>query len=265
MRGLALALALAGCAVDATGVDEQPSTCPTYGAGTYSPYAARGRYPNGAVAAMPWVGPTSLYPDGDEDFTNYGTTMPVTIECSTDKSAVPYLDVTDGCLTATTTGGGNYTRGRIQATSDGYFRVVALGFAADPAHAAKWTDQATEYRFYYTAQVGNDGNPGFKAFARYRTEDDLYVGSWRTDGTAQIQRKQCGVYTELVILPQFGAPTPNAWHTIRFEAIGDELKLTLDGQLAIDTTDHVYSWGTAGIRIDSMDGAYLDHWKVEAP
>jgi len=212
---------------------------------------------------MPWVGPTAPYPNGDEDFSGYGTNMPVTIECSDNKAAVPYLDVTDGCLGATMVG--TYTRGQVHATADGYFRTVALGFATDPQHPAKWTDQATEYRFYYSAQVGTNGNPGFKAFARYRTEDDLYVGSWRTDGTAQIQRKQCGNYTELVILPTFGAPTPNAWHTIRFAAIGDQLELTLDGKLAISTTDTAFSWGTAGIRIDSMDGAYIDSWKVEAP
>jgi hypothetical protein len=279
VRGAVIALALGGCWVgsaapladagepgtadpDVQNVDPQPSDCPS-GAAIYSPYATPGRYPLGAVAAMAWVGPSSPYPNGDEDFSGYGPNMPVMIECSDDKSAVPYLDVTDGCLGAAAVG--TYTRGQVHATSDGYYRAVALGYATGPNLPTKWTDQAIEYRFYYSAQVGTNGNPGFKAFVRYRTEDDLYVGSWRTDGTAQIQRKQCGVYTELVILPTFGAPTPNAWHTIRFEAIGDELKLTLDGRLAIDTTDHVFSWGTAGIRIDSMDGAYLDNWRVEAP
>ncbi len=247
-----------------TTFDEQPSTCPTSGPDTYSPYAAPAKYPLGTLVGMPWRGTTSVYPDGDENFSNYGSAMPVMVECSDDKRAVPYLDVTDGCLGATAVG--NYIRGQVHATSDGYFRTVALGYGAgDHVHPVKWTDQAVEYRFYYTAQVGTNGNPGFKAFARYRTEDDLYVGSWRTDGVAQIQRKQCGAYTELLIAPNFGAPTPNAWHTIRFEAVGDELKLTLDGQVAVDTTDDAFDWGTAGIRIDSMDGAYLDDWKLEPP
>lgn len=244
--------------------DQQPSTCPTYGPDTYSPYAARGKYPTGTVADLPWRGPASAYPDGDENFTNYGTAMPVMIECSDHKDAVPYLDVTDGCLGATAVG--TYIRGQIHATPDNYFRTVALGYApGEPDLPLKWTDQAVEYRFYYSAQVGTNGNPGFKAFARYRTEDDLYVASWRTDGYAQIQRKQCGAYTELVIDPSFGAPSPNAWHTIRFSAAGDTLSLELDGKLAVSTTDRAFSWGTAGIRIDAMDGAYVDDWKVEAP
>jgi hypothetical protein len=262
---LAIALALAGCMVGSpTAADEQPSTCPSYGPATYSPYAARAKYPSDSVANLPWRGPANAYPDGDESFSNYGTAMPVMIECSDDKRAVPYLDVTDGCLGAVAIDGGKYIRGEVHATPDNYFRTVALGYAAgEPDHAVKWTDQAVEYRFYYTAQVGTNGNPGFKAFARYRTEDDLYVGSWRMDGVAQIQRKQCGAYTELLIDPSFGAPAPNMWHTIRFAAAGDELQLTLDGKLAVDTTDSAFSSGTAGIRIDAMDGAYLDDWKVE--
>ena len=29
--------------------------------------------------------------------------------------------------------------------------------------------------------------------------------------------------------------------------------------------DSTFSWGTAGIRIDSFDGSYIDNWKVYAP
>ncbi len=248
--------------IDATTVD-LVSGCPSNGPEVYSPCRAPGKYPNDTVAAVPWRGESMMYPNGDENFTNYGSSLPVTVECGDDKSMRSYVDVTAGCLMAVDVAG--YTRGQIHPTPDGYYRSLALGYAADGDLPAKWTDQAVEYRFLYKAQTGDNGNPGFKAFLRYRTEDDLYVASWRTDGVAQIQKKHCGVYTPLIILPTFGAPTPNVWHTIRFTAKGSTLELSIDGKVAATASDTDFSWGTAGIRIDSMDGAYLDDWKVFAP
>ena len=74
-------------------------------------------------------------------------------------------------------------------------------------------------------------------FARYLTEYDLYVASWRRDGVVQIQKKQCGVYTTLKRIPNYPPPAPNQWHHIRFEAQGTHLRLYTDGQLAVETTD----------------------------
>lgn len=238
------------------------SGCPSTGPEVYSPYRAPGAYPHDTVAVLPWRGDGAMYPNGTEDFSNYGT-LPQTVECGDDKKLRSYLDVTAGCLTAVQLG--TYTRGKITATSDGYYRSIALGYASGTSLPAKWTDQATEYRFFYAAATGTNGNPGFKAFLRYRTEDDLYVASWRTDGVAQIQKKHCGDYTPLIILPAFGAPTPNAWHTIRFTALGPKLDLYLDGAHVATANDPNFTWGTTGIRIDSMDGAYIDDWKVFAP
>ena len=130
----------------------------------------------------------------------------------------------------------------------------------------KWTDTGTKYSFYYASSpVAAGVNPGFKAFVRYRTEEDLYVASWRADGVVQIQKKQCGVYTALAMRRDLAPPSANAWHSIRFEAVGDALSLWLDGSLAMTVTDATFAWGTAGIRVDSFDGAYIDNWKVYAP
>jgi len=233
-------------------------------ASVYSPFRAVGHYPTGSVAAFPWIGATASYPDGLEDFRGYGPTLPARVECSDDKGARDHLDVTDGCLTAATEQGA--TVGKIGAAADGAFRMVALGYVAgDAVHPIKWTDQAVEYRFRYHQQVGALNNPGFKAFVRYRSEDDLYVASWRMDGVVQIQKKQCGVYTALAVLPAFGAPTPNAWHTIKLSAIGTQLELALDGQQVLAVANAAFSWGTSGIRIDAMNGAWIDDWRVSLP
>ena len=257
-------IGLVGC-VDAPDAAEDSAdltaTC-NEAADTYTPVQVTGS-PSGSLTQFPWRGIGSTYPDGDEAFSGYGSALPATVECSDDKAQRDYLDVTAGCLDAVAVGA--YTRGQIHAEADDAFRMVALGYAAGSAAPVKWTDAGVAYRFYYRAQAGTLNNPGFKAFLRYRTEDDLYVASWRTDGVVQIQRKRCGVYTPLVVLPTFGAPTANAWHTIQFTAVGTQLALALDGTQVATATDGTFSWGTAGVRIDAMDGAYLDDWRVFAP
>ncbi len=163
-----------------------------------------------------------------------------------------------------TTSSGN--RGKISLTSDGSYRSFAKAYVSGGTEPVKWTDTGTSYNFYWSkAPVTAGVNPGFKAFLRYRTEYDLYVASWREDGVVQIQKKQCGVYTALKVNYHYGAPAAGKWHTIKFTAVGDKLSLWLDGNFAMSVTDSTFSWGTAGIRIDSFDGSYIDNWKVFAP
>jgi hypothetical protein len=232
----------------------------SYASSVYTPFVSS-TSPSGSVAQYPWRGTSSTYPSGDEDFRAYSSGSEV--ECGSDKDHRSHLDVTAGCLYAVDVGG--YDRGQIETTDAGAFRTVALGHASGDSDPVKWTDQSVEYRFYYSSQQKAGVNPGFKAFLRYRTEEDLYVASWRTDGVVQIQKKQCGDYTALAVDSNYGAPSRNTWHRIRFDAVGDELILYLDGDRVLTATSGTFSWGTAGIRIDAMDGAYLDDWHVQAP
>ena len=235
--------------------------CPTtYGGDVYTPFANLGPVSVGTVDTYPWRGPTT-YPDGMEDFRGY--TTPASIECGSNKNVRDHVDVTAGCLSAVSASGDK--RGQIQLTADGYYRSFALPYDAVNGRRVAWADQAVEYKFFYSAWTGMEGNPGFKAFVRYLTEYDLYVASWRRDGVVQIQKKQCGTYTTLKRIASFGAPSMNAWHTIRFEVVGSTLKLYLDGQLVITTTDSSIKHGTAGIRIDSANGALIDDWRTYAP
>lgn len=236
--------------------------CSPYGGDVYTPFPGMGPVSTGTVTTFPWRGPTT-YPDGLEDFRAYGPALPATVECGANKGARDHVDVTAGCLQAVSSGGD--TRGKIQLTSDGYFRSFALPYDATNERRVAWADQGVEYSFFYSAWTGTSGNPGFKAFVRYLTEYDLYVASWRRDGVVQIQKKQCGVYTTLKRIATFGAPSLNAWHTIRFQVVGNELRLFLDGQLVITTTDDSITHGTAGIRIDSANGAQIDNWRTYAP
>ena len=233
-------------------------TC-TYGADIYSPYAGDSSITVGPVAAYPWW---NVAPSSTLDFSQYSPGE--TVECGSNKAQRSYLDVTAGCLGAASFQ--NNTRGQVHMTSAGYYRSFALPTdESAPATHVKWTDTSVEYDFYYSQWTGTVSNPGFKAFARYLTEYDLYVGSWRRDGVVQIQKKECGQYTILKRIANYGAPTPNQWHHIKFETVGDHIRLYLDGSLAVEVVDDTFGAGTAGIRIDDAEGAYIDNWHVSAP
>lgn len=238
--------------------------CPAYGGDVYTPYKANaGIASSGTVSSLPWRGKGTSYPDTIEDFRGYGPGLPTSVECGSDKNSRDHLDVTAGCLSAITADGGNV--GEIHGTSDGYFRSFALPWDAANSRPVAWTDMGVEYRFWFSQWTGNVSGPGFKAFARYMTEYDLYVASWRMDGVVQIQKKHCGQYTVLARDASYGAPSPNTWHTMRFEVVGNQQRLYLDGRLAMTTTDDTIKRGTAGIRIDSAEGARIDDWRVYAP
>ena len=259
---LLVALTLASACTDdgtetETELDEQAATCAA-SSSTYTPYA--GYSPSGTVAEFPWQGHATSYPAGAEDFRGYA--LPATIECSSSKAKRSHLDVTAGCLNAVAVG--SYSRAQITSTSGGAFRAIALGFDDGATTPMKWTDQSIEYRFHYNGTSGAGVDPGFKAFARYRSENDLYVGSWRVDGYVQIKKKVCGAYTTLA-QKKIAGPSTGAWHRIRFDVKGTSIKLYLDGELTLSATDSTLSWGTAGIRTDAMTGAYLDDWRVQTP
>lgn len=235
--------------------------CPAYGNDVYTPFRDYSSVSTASVATLPWRGKASSYPDTNEDFRGY--TAPDSVECSSSKNARDYVDVTSGCLDAVMFGGDKV--GKIHGTSDGYYRSFALPYDQAADRQVAWADQGVEYRFYYSEWTNNVSGPGFKAFVRYLTEYDLYVASWREDGVVQIQKKQCGEYTVLKRNNNYGQPSPNTWHTIRFEVKGNELRLYLDGVFAMSATDDSITHGTAGIRIDSAEGSYIDDWKVYAP
>lgn len=265
----AVAVSLIGCATDGemteedtTATDEASDDAVTseataeLGSSTYTPFS--GSSSSGSASTYPWKGYKTSYPSANEDFRGY--TAGVQVECSSSKSTRSHLDVTAGCLTAASIS--NYSRGQITSTSDGAFRVVALPFTGSETSPLRWTDVHNEYRFYYKGTSGPGVDPGFKAFVRYRSENDLYVASWRTDGVVQIKKKQSGSYTTLAQTTK-SKPSTGTWHTIRFDAIGSKLDLYLDGTKVLSASDGAFSWGTAGIRTDAMTGAYLDSWTVK--
>ena len=259
---MVLAVSLIGCATDEEMLEGEDEASEELGeasselGSTYTPFT--GTSSTGSASTYPWKGYKTTYPAATEDFRSYG--LPSTVECSSSKSTRSHLDVTAGCLTAVAVG--SYSRGKITSTNDGAFRAVALAFTGSETNPLKWTDMKNEFRFYYNGTSGPGVDPGFKAFVRYRSENDLYVASWRTDGIVQIKRKKAGTYATLAQVTK-SKPSTGTWHTMRFDAIGSRLDLYLDGTKVLSATDSSFSWGTAGIRTDAMTGAYLDEWTVK--
>lgn len=220
--------------------------------------ASEGPYVSGpASTSLNWPG---------ENFESYADGS--ILECSSNMYSLPRIDVTSGCLSSKYAG--EWKRGW---TDDSVFRAVAIGKHAD-GREIKWTDQTTEYRAYIKNWHNNGDVPewsGLHAFVRYRTSDDLYVASIRYDGLVTIKRKWKGIYTSLAetqlnnqfrtYLDANGKLATGKWYQIRFSAIGNNLKLYLDGDLLLSVSNDTFSWGTTGIRIDNSS-TYIDEWKL---
>lgn len=189
------------------------------------------------------------------------------LECSSNMYVLAHIDVTSGCLYSKYAG--EWKRGW---TDSAVFRAVSIGRHTD-GREIKWTDQTIEYRAHIKTWHNNGNIPawsGLHAFVRYRTSDDLYVASIRYDGVVTIKRKWKGVYTTLAesrltnefkeYLDVNGKLSTGKWYQIHFSAIGNKLKLYLDGELLLSTTNDTFSWGTTGIRIDNSN-TYIDEWK----
>jgi hypothetical protein len=221
---------------------------------TYEFYPGTGFYPSGSSEFYPWQTPVGTAFEGFESYANGAL-----IESSADKERQSHLEVTSGALYAKYVGPSLYRRAKIEAYN---FRMLIQGLSN--GLRVKWTDQAIESRFYIDAwQTSDNSWQGVHLFARYRTANDLYVASFRSDGSVYIKKKQCGLYTTLASghsLDQNSNPRPfnlKQWYTLTFATIGNHLELSIDGVPQLAVTDGTFSWGTAGIRTDYAT-VYLD-------
>jgi hypothetical protein len=221
---------------------------------TYEFYPGTGFYPSGSSEFYPWQTPVDNAFEGFESYANGAL-----IESSADKDRQSHIEVTSGALYSKYVGPSLYRRAKIE---DYNFRMLIQGLYNELR--VKWTDQAIESRFYIDAWHTTDNSwQGVHLFARYRTENDLYVASFRSDGSMYIKKKQCGLYTTLAsgqFLDQNGNPRPfnlKQWYKLTFAAIGNHLEFSIDGVPQLFVTDGTFSWGTAGIRTDYAT-VYLD-------
>lgn len=252
MRGALLALGLAATLAQTAQAACNPPNPP----GTYEFYPGTGYYPSGTTTALPWQTPAG---NGFEGFETYADGS--IIESSANKSLQSHLEVTNGVLTSKHIGTAQYRRGKTDTYN---FRMLLQGLSNGTR--IKWSSQAVESRFYIDSwQVTDESWQGVHLFARYRTENDLYVASLRKDGSVYIKRKLCGLYDPLplaegVLKDANGNPrsfNTKQWYTLTFSAIGNQLKFYVDDVLQLSVQDGTFSWGTMGIRTDYAN-VYFD-------
>lgn len=149
-----------------------------------------------------------------------------------------------------------------------------------------WTNQEHRLRLFLSSldekEPGEESDQGMSIFARYRTENDHYVASLKTNGTMFIKQKRCNDknYITLKSEPSFGSPvTTRNWYNLVFRAEdvkhretgapGVKLTFTVtrpsDGYTkTLTTTQYAssrFSNGTGGFRTDFIRG-YVEDWRV---
>jgi len=186
----------------------------------------------------------------------------------------PSIDVTSGKIWAR-----HEASERFGYTGTYNFRMLAV--PNDPN--TQWNDKTVTATFYPEAwQETNQTPPGMHLFARYQTENDLYVASLRSNGSVYIFRKLCGKYVKIASNPakdSNNAPLAvdgelplNTWYKLEFSVIGNfatfiindvqQFKLdrynrgTVDLTVAYEPGQEplmIIPSGTAGIRLDYVD------------
>lgn len=177
------------------------------------------------------------------------------VGCANDASQRAHLEVTSGCLSSNQVGSS-----RRGWTTTPHFRALSRKYV--DGKKVGWKTAAPSYRaLIHNWQAGAPAWAGLQVFARYQTENDLYVASYRKDGLVTLKKKLGGVYTTLA-QKELAAPATGTWYTVKLSVSGDTLQFSVNGELQLTAHDTSLTWGTTGLRTDSMD-VYLDDWKLE--
>ncbi len=262
-------------------------------------YSARSWCPAGAsVPSYDAYPGTIAYPEraagpGDEwreTFNEYENNE--IVECASGKSLRPHLDVSEQCLRKQTISDGrtgyaaSVEHGLLDSSGQEYRKIRATAFSLDPeGKRVLWTNQEHRIRLYLSSldkkQPGEESDQGMSMYARYRTSNDHYVASLKSDGRNS-SNKNCAARTttSLFWMERSGSPvTTKNWYNLTFRAEDVKhpttgapgVKLTFsvsrpsdDYQKTLTTTHYGSSRflnGTGGFRTDFIRG-YVDDWRV---
>ena len=198
-------------------------------------------------------GTPSQFPFSKQDFHQYQPGQ--LIAKSANKEPLEDLIVTSGTLTC------QENRG----VKDGFTTTHNFRMLINPMDGNQVRVRYTDYRFTTLATIErwHDGRPnwaGMHLFARYQTSDNLYVGSYRTDGLVTLKKKIATKYTTLGQV-DIGAPETGKEYVLAIEVDGSSLRFFIDGKQVLAAFDSDLTWGTSGIRLDYSD-SYVDFIKV---
>jgi hypothetical protein len=240
---------------------------------------------------VPYQERVAVVDEWTETFNEYADNE--TVECASGKSLRSHLDVTSGCLgkrtiTDDSTGySASVEHALLELPLGEEFRKIrSLAFSLDPqGQRVLWTNQEHRLRLYLSSldkkEPGEESDQGMSMFARYRTENDHYVASLKTDGRMFIKQKVCNNNNYITLKDgSFGSPvTTKSWYNLVFRAEdvkhpetgapGVKLTFTVtrpsdDYRKTLTITqyaDRRFPNGTGGFRTDFIRG-YVDDWRV---
>ena len=106
------------------------------------------------------------------------------------------------------------------------------------------TDQIVQARVRLRA-FNTAGDPWAGVLARYGDPSNYVYISLRRSNTVTLRKLQNGVITELGSAAL--TVTPNAWYTLRLDAVGPKLRVYVNGWLTLEATDPQPSSGRVGL------------------
>lgn len=105
-------------------------------------------------------------------------------------------------------------------------------------------DQIVQARAMATS-FGSGAGRWFGLLARYQDDNNYYYVTVRNDNTIGLRKLVNGAIVELDVAPL--AVTTNTWYTLRLEAIGQALRVYVNGQLTLEARDTSFAEGTYGL------------------
>jgi hypothetical protein len=154
--------------------------------------------------------------------------------------------------------------GQWNRTSNGTFAQNSIGGDAR-ALIGTWTDDQVvsarmRYSVFAPASAGQER--WFGLTARYRGPADHYYVSLRSGNTLQLRKMQFNRITTLGSVPL--TLTPGTWYTVRLDAIGDVLRVWVNGAQVLQARDSTHPTGRPGL-LTYKTAAEFDNFAAYQP
>jgi hypothetical protein len=141
---------------------------------------------------------------------------------------------------------------------------VFNAFYASAAKDGLWTDQIVEADVKVLAFGGTSSSDVVSLLGRYGNIDNYYAAVLRPDGRVAIRLRLAGASPTTLKTSSVLGITPDTWYRVRFELVGDALRLYVDDQLRVEAQDPSLTKGTVALGGDNS-AAVFDNVRVTLP
>lgn len=137
-------------------------------------------------------------------------------------------------------------------------------FYAAVATQGAWMDQIIEAKVKVLNFGGTSTSDVVTVYGRFSNIDNYLAAVLRPDGRVAIRASVGGAPLATIKTSANFGVTTDVWYQLRFELVGSSLKLFVDGDLRIDTTDARLTQGTVAIG-GTNTAAMFDDVRVTSP